>query len=77
MRTFIEDYLSDPSQAISKARLDASSKLWNEEFDEDMIYNQIASPEFRLYEEIILSSHDLSIHPEQIRNNMNIGIITH
>ena len=52
MNTFIEDYLLDPSQAIAK--VSASLDL-NESFDDDMIYKQLASPEFRLYEEIIFS----------------------
>ena len=29
--------------------------MWFDEIDEDEIYRQLASPEFRLYEEIILS----------------------
>lgn len=52
MNTFIEDYLLDPSLAIVNAS--ASLKV-SESIDEDMIYAQLASPEFRLYEEIILS----------------------
>lgn len=52
MNTFIEDYILDPSQAIAK--LSASVNM-SDSIDEDMIYSQLASPEFRLYEEIILS----------------------
>lgn len=52
MNTFIEDYLVDPSQAI--ATVSASLNLMDN-IDEDIIYDQLASPEFRLYEEIILS----------------------
>ena len=62
MRTFIEDYLSDPSQAISEARLQAYSRFWDEDFDENKIYEQIASPEFRLYEEMILSPENDTPH---------------
>lgn len=51
MRTFIEDYLQNPSQAVANAK-SATSHL---DADEEMIYAQLASPEFRLYEEIILS----------------------
>lgn len=54
MCTFIEDYLNDPARAISTARGLASRILNTEEFDEEQIYNEIASPEFRLYEEMIL-----------------------
>ena len=54
MCNFIEDYLNDPARAISTARGLASSILSNEEYDDDQIYDEIASPEFRLYEEMIL-----------------------
>lgn len=52
MRNFIEDYLSDPSNAVSDARLDLCSKPWYAQFADDEIYKEMASPEFRLYEEI-------------------------
>lgn len=54
MCNFIEDYLNDPARAILTARGLASRILINEEFDEEQIYKEIASPEFRLYEEMIL-----------------------
>ena len=56
MRTFIEDYLLDPVQAIADARNSAQTASWCDNIDEDMIYAQIASPEFRLYEAMIFSS---------------------
>lgn len=60
MRTFIEDYLQDPSQAIENARQSASGS-WYDDIDEDMIYAQIASAEFRLYETVTLApSYDES-----------------
>ena len=52
MNTFIEDYLLDPSQAIANA---SASLNLSDPIDEDTIYTQLASPEFRLYEDIILS----------------------
>lgn len=55
MCTFIEDYLSNPSDAIAAARERANGKSWSDQVDERMIYREIASPEFRLYEEIIMS----------------------
>ena len=55
MSNFIEDYLSDPAQAISTARERAHLKFWYDEFDDEMIYSEIASPEFHLYEEIIMA----------------------
>lgn len=53
MKSFIEDYLDNPAQAIADARL--STDAWYDNIDEDMIYSQIASPEFRLYEAMIIS----------------------
>ena len=55
MGTFIEDYLNNPTLAISAAmnQLDRTARFDN--IDEDDIYAQIASGEFRLYEEIIFS----------------------
>ena len=53
MRSFIEDYLQDPTQAIANAREFLAAPSWYDSIDEDMIYAQIASPEFRLYEEMI------------------------
>mgnify|MGYP006382924835 FL=1 len=55
MNTFIEDYLHDPTEAVASACEKMSSAGWYDDIDEEMIYRQIASPEFRLYEEIILS----------------------
>lgn len=54
MRTFIEDYLQDPAQAIAKAQQTISDS-WYDNIDEDMIYAQINSPEFCLYETIVFS----------------------
>lgn len=54
MRNFIRDYIDNPSKAISDAR---NAKVnWPDEVDEEMIYAQLSTPEFRLYEEILLSS---------------------
>ena len=52
---FIEEYLSDPAQAVSNARNEADQRFGSDEFDDEMIYREIASPEFRLYEEIIMA----------------------
>lgn len=53
MCTFIEDYLNDPTQAILNARVRAASRLSELEYDDQFIYSQISSPEFRLYEHIV------------------------
>lgn len=50
MKTFIENYLLDPSQAIANAR---GIDSWADSIDDNMIYEQLASGEFRLYEEIV------------------------
>lgn len=55
MRNFIEDYLNDPSGAISAAVNESSFVNFGKDFDEDSIYEQISSGEFRLYEEILFS----------------------
>lgn len=54
MCNFIEEYLNDPARAISTARGLADRFFNTEEIDEEQIYKEIASPEFRLYEEMIL-----------------------
>ena len=55
MRTFIEDYLLDPAKAITVARNSVQTASWCDNIDEDMIYAEIASAEFRLYEAILFS----------------------
>ena len=52
MKTFIEDYLQNPSQAIADACRMADSSYDN--IDEELIYAQLASGEFRLYESMVL-----------------------
>lgn len=56
MKTFIEEYLQNPAQAIENARQTISDS-WYDNIDEDMIYAQIASPEFRLYEAMVLTKN--------------------
>ncbi len=53
MRTFLYDYLQNPSQAISDTCQRARYKFLDEDFDDDKIYAELSSPEFRLYEEMI------------------------
>ena len=50
--SFIEDYLQDPSAAIASAVVILSHVRFDK-IDDDDIYNQISSPEFHLYEEIL------------------------
>ena len=56
IHNFIEGYLSDPAQAVSDARNEADQRFWYDEFDDEMIYKEIASPEFHLYEEIVMAA---------------------
>lgn len=53
MCNFIEDYLNDPSTAIKTARKQLESK--EDLVDESQIYNELQSPEFKLYCEIVLN----------------------
>lgn len=53
MYTFIEDYLQDPAGAVASAVKDAGSLLWAENINDAMIYEQISTPQFRLYEEML------------------------
>jgi hypothetical protein len=55
MRTFIEDYLQNHGQAIADALIASKSLGWSDNIDEELIYAQIASGEFRLYEDIVVS----------------------
>ena len=55
MKSFIEDYLQNPGQAIAEAVILSNQMNWSNDVDEDMIYAQLASPEFRLYEDIVVS----------------------
>lgn len=66
MRNFIEDYLVNPSLAIEAAQKAPMS--WAENLDEEMIFRQLASPEFSLYEEIVMtpSSEDLTFASKNI-----------
>lgn len=55
MCNFIEDYPYDPAQAIMNAKALADKKFENVVIDDELIWRQLGSPEFRLYEEIALS----------------------
>lgn len=66
MSNFIEDYLVNPSFAVAEAKSRPMS--WAEEVDEEMIYSQIASPQFRLYESVVMtpSPEDLTFEAKNI-----------
>lgn len=56
MNSFIEDYLNSPSAAIASAAERSRNLFWTSDIDDDMVYDALASGEFRLYEAMILSS---------------------
>ena len=66
MKSFIEEYLQNPAQAIADARQTATTDNWYDNIDEEMIYAQIASPEFRLYGSIVLAAETETL-PERTR----------
>ena len=54
MSNFIEDYLDNPTLAIASLCSESGKcNSWSDSIDEELIYSQIASPEFRLYEAMI------------------------
>ena len=55
MSNFIEDYLYNPAQAISSARERADLRFRNCQYDEEQIYQVISTPEFHLYEAVVMS----------------------
>lgn len=55
MNSFIADYLQDPSLAVAAGQASCRQTIWLDNIDEEEIYRQLASGEFRLYEEIVLS----------------------
>lgn len=55
MCNFIEEYLQNPSQAVAVARKSADDRFFGLDCPDDVIYAQLASPEFRLYEQITVS----------------------
>ena len=52
---FIEEYLQNPSQAVANARMSADERFGGFRCQDDDIYSQLSSPEYRLYEQITLS----------------------
>lgn len=54
MSNFTEDYLGNQPLALAAMIKEAKRKNWYGLIDDEMIYRQMASPEFRLYEEVVL-----------------------
>ena len=53
MCNFIEDYLQNPSMAIASAAELVNSSESFFQVEEDAVYRELSSSEFRLYEEIV------------------------
>ena len=53
MCTFVEVYLQDPVMAVASAVKEAGSLLWPDSIDDELVYEQISTPQFRLYEELL------------------------
>lgn len=62
MRSFIEEYLANPSQAVASAAQKVSGTDRFDAIDDEMIYKELATGEFRLYEEIIFSASADDLH---------------
>lgn len=54
MYNFIDDYLNNPSNAVAAAVESSREQKWYDSIDQESIYKDLASPEYRLYEAIIL-----------------------
>ncbi len=62
MNSFIEDYLNNPTTAIASAQERSQNLSWVSEIDDDMIYDALASGQFRLYEAMIFSTATDDLH---------------
>lgn len=54
MCDFVQDFPADKAGTLASAIQEAGRIKWFEHIDDETIYCQLASPEFRLYEEIIM-----------------------
>lgn len=54
MCNFIDDYLYNPSKAVAAAAEKSRSQKCYDSVEEESIYKELASPEYRLYEAIVL-----------------------
>lgn len=62
MHTFIEEYLDNPSQAIASAVRKVAGTNRFDAIDDEMIYSELATGEFSLYQEIIFSTIADDLH---------------
>lgn len=54
MCNFIEDYLQNPTLAVANAKADADKRFCSMLIDDSVIYDQIATSEYHLYEAIAI-----------------------
>ena len=54
MCNFIEDYLQNPTLAVANAKADADKRFCSMLLDDSVIYDQIATSEYHLYEAIAI-----------------------
>lgn len=62
MNSFIEDFLQNPASAIASAQERTRNLSWISGIDDEVIYDALASGEFRLYETMILSPSSDDCH---------------
>lgn len=53
MNSFIDDYLQSPATAIASAQERCRNLTWASDIDDNMIYDVLASGEFRLLQSIM------------------------
>lgn len=54
MCNFIEDYLQNPTLAVANAKADADKRFCSMLIDDSVIYDQLATSEYHLYEAIAI-----------------------
>ena len=70
MCTFIEDYLKCPATAVRNAQTANTNRFDN--IDDEQVYAQISSGEFKLYLAMILSSADEDLALQKIRKRLSL-----
>lgn len=55
MNNFVEDYPGAESRTIAAAKAEADNRQWFDQVDEEEVYRQLSSPEYKLYMEMVLS----------------------
>lgn len=55
MNNFVEDYPGTESRTIAAAKAEVDNRQWFDQVDEEEVYRQLSSPEYKLYLEMVLS----------------------